>query len=313
MPTTRPDRFVSTRAGSRGSPRFLGDSGFQAANLGFQLARAPEGARDPPEGRRSLCRGCFNSRGLPREPAIAAPAKPSPTHLVSTRAGSRGSPRYDGVDRVSRIDWFQLARAPEGARDSSGVLDVRAPQGFNSRGLPREPAISRSLRCVDSLGVSTRAGSRGSPRFFDDPLHVPPPMRFNSRGLPREPAIFFPRIDQEDQGGFNSRGLPREPAMLAQQHLAPGVYVSTRAGSRGSPRWTVDHSGPLSFGVSTRAGSRGSPRFWAHPLLDSVFEVSTRAGSRGSPRFVRLAQILACDAVSTRAGSRGSPRSVFYP
>ena len=116
--------------------------------------------------------------------------------------------------------------------------------------------MSRSLRCVDSSAFQLARAPEGARDFSIIRFHVPPPMRFNSRGLPREPAIFFPRIDQEDQGGFNSRGLPREPAipaqlaiisprssfnsrglprepaMLAQQHLAPGVYVSTRAGSR---------------------------------------------------------------------------------
>ncbi len=227
---------VSTRAGSRGSPRLLKADNpsrpfcFNSRGLprepaiprkipasrprilGFNSRGLPREPAIPPRDGGSLCRGCFNSRGLPREPAIAAPAKPSPTHLVSTRAGSRGSPRYDGVDRVSRIDRFQLARAPEGARDSEhGVLDVRALHGFNSRGLPREPAMSRSLRCVDSSVFQLARAPEGARDLM---------IRFMCRLR----------------------------------------CVSTRAGSRGSPRFLSLESTRRTRGVSTRAGSRGSPR-----------------------------------------------------
>ncbi len=61
---------------------------------------------------------------------------------VSTRAGSRGSPRYMDDLRPCTMQ-FQLARAPEGARD-----DVAC--------------VGTTMRLI----VSTRAGSRGSPRWL---------------------------------------------------------------------------------------------------------------------------------------------------
>ncbi len=259
----RSDSRVSTRAGSRGSPRCDDASSRTTCMHGFQLARAPEGARDITLGirvypircvsTRAGSRGsprfawriagsrasCFNSRGLPREPAIlpsvsAHRREPVVFQLARAPEGARDDVQSFGT-RCLRADRFQLARAPEGARDvgpcarcererrfqlaraPEGARDGQSPQRGSGRGfqLARAPEGARDIRgrivAEACRVVSTRAGSRGSPR---------------------------------------SHPAPNQSARME---------VSTRAGSRGSPRWILDGA-PRHRGVSTRAGSRGSPR-----------------------------------------------------
>ena len=66
---------------------------------------------------------------------------------------------------------FQLARAPERTRDARGCLMKAQPESFNSRGLPREPAM-RTLATgfVEREFQLARApvGARFVPRNSDE-------------------------------------------------------------------------------------------------------------------------------------------------
>ncbi len=182
----------------------------------FQLARAPEGARDSSRELRSKrWKLVFQLARAPEGARDRARIGVQPGLDVSTRAGSRGSPRYPCPYCGTMVDEVSTRAGSRGSPRLKGRTRGSPTRCFNSRGLPREPAISPVQASeISPVLVSTRAGSRGSPRWYGRTLLADGGRGFNSRGLPREPAMCTGSAQCPSRSSFNSRGLPREPAIV---------------------------------------------------------------------------------------------------